>query len=91
LRPTRVTVLHGDANQIVPAHAPFDLLFFDGGWQEPSCLPDVLKPGAPERLTFRRHDPKRTLFFDDERLVSAEIVLPDLKNAVLVGTRRAAR
>lgn len=96
----RVTVVHGDANQVVPAHAPFDLLFADGGWRDPAALPDLLKPGGrlivddvtpiralPSDSPFRRHDPKRALFFEDERLVSAEIVLPDLTNAILVGTR----
>jgi predicted O-methyltransferase YrrM len=28
---SRVTVVHGDGRAIIPAHAPFDLLFVDGG------------------------------------------------------------
>jgi predicted O-methyltransferase YrrM len=100
----RVEVLHGDANQVIPAHAPFDLLFADGGWREPGALPDLLEPGGrlivddvtpvaalPADSPYRRHDPKRELFFNDDRLVSAEIVLPDLRSSVLVGTRRTAR
>lgn len=103
-RDPRVTVIHGDANQVIPAHAPFDLLFADGGWREPQRLPDLLEPGGrlivddvtpiealPEDSPFRRHDPKRDLFFNDHRLVSAEIVLPDLRNSILVGTRTTAR
>jgi hypothetical protein len=31
---------------------------------------------------------KRQLFFGDPRLISAEVVLPDLRNSLLVGTRR---
>lgn len=86
---SRVTVIHGDANQAIPAHAPYDLLFSDGGWREPGRLPDLLRPGGrlvvddvtpqaalPEDSPFRVHDPKRDLFVHDRRLVSAEIVLP---------------
>jgi hypothetical protein len=32
-------------------------------------------------------DPKREFFFGDPRLVSTEVVLPDLRNTLLVGTR----
>jgi predicted O-methyltransferase YrrM len=33
-------------------------------------------------------DVKRRLFFGDPRLISVEVVLPDLRNSLLVGTRR---
>ena len=44
----------------------------------------VLVPGCglPES------DVKRQFFFGDPRLISAEVVLPDLRNSLLVGTRR---
>jgi len=49
------------------------------------CEPeDALPPDSP----FRAGDPKRE-FFASPRLASAEVVLPDLRNALLVGTRTA--
>lgn len=95
----RVRVLHGDANRLALEYGPYDLLFADGGWRDRSALVDLLRPGGrvvmddvtpiaalPPDSEFREHDPKRE-FFADERLVSAEIVLPDLRNSMLVGTR----
>lgn len=95
-----VRVLHGDANEIIPAYAPFDLLFADGGWRDRGGLVDLMRIGGhvvfddvtplaalPEDSPFRTHDPKREFFFANPRLVSAEIVLPDLTSSVLIGTR----
>ena len=99
----RVTVLSGDARALLGPHAPFDLLFADGGWRDPDGLgtlvalirvggwvvmDDVtplrlLPPGSP----LRSGDVKREFFFGDPRLCSAEVVLPDLANSLLVGTR----
>jgi predicted O-methyltransferase YrrM len=101
----RVTVLTGDAWGVLPAHSPFDLLFADGPWQNPAgpaSLVDLVKVGGQIVMddviplaalaagqTLRPHEVKRALFFGDPRLVSTEVVLPDLRNALLVGTRRA--
>jgi hypothetical protein len=41
----------------------------------------------PADSPFRRDDSKRRFFFGDPRLVSVEVVLPDLENSLLVGTR----
>lgn len=41
-----------------------------------------------EDSPYRGGDPKRELFFGRPDLVSAEVVLPDLENSLLVGTRR---
>lgn len=95
-----VRVLGGDANRVLPAYAPFDLLFVDGGWRDLPALVDLLRVGGrvvlddvtplaalPADSPFRVHDPKREFFFANPMLVSAEIVLPDLANSVLVGTR----
>ena len=99
----RVTVLAGDARAVLPPHGPFDLLFADGGWRDPSGLASLvdlvrvggrvvmddvtplaaLPPGAPPRAG----DVKRDLFFGDPRLCSVEVVLPDLENSLLAGTR----
>jgi predicted O-methyltransferase YrrM len=101
----RITVLAGDARELIPPHAPFDLLFADGGWRDPAglaSLVDLVHIGGalvmddvtplellPEGSPLRASDVKRELFFGDPRLVSAEVVLPDLRNALLVGTRIA--
>ena len=42
---------------------------------------------TPGRPSLRATDAKRQLFSADPRLVSAEVVLPDLQNSLLVGTR----
>ncbi len=100
----RVQVLTGDAREVLASRGPFDLLFADGGWRDPAGLATlvdlvcvggrivmddvtpslVLPPGSglPEP------DVKRQFFFGDPRLISAEVVLPDLRNSLLVGTRR---
>lgn len=43
----------------------------------------LLPPDSP----YRTDDPKRRFFFTDPRLVSTEVVLPDLQNSLPVGTR----
>lgn len=99
---SRVRVVHGDAQLVMPGHAPFDLLFCDGGWADADSLVDLLRPGGrvvfddvtpfaalPADSPFRTNDPKRDFFFGNPRLVSVEVVLPDLANSVLVGTRVA--
>ena len=101
----RVEVLAGDAADLLPARAPFDLVFADGSWHDPAGLAsltgllgigghivmDDVTPRSllPAESPLRRHDAKREFFFGDGRLISAEVVLPDLCNSLLVGTRRA--
>jgi predicted O-methyltransferase YrrM len=98
----RVTVLTGDARSLIAGHAPFDLLFADGGTGDRGRLVDLLRPGGrlvmddvtprlalPPDSPYRVSDPKREFFRTDPRLVSVEVVLPDLANSVLVGTRKA--
>lgn len=94
----RVTVITGDSFPVISRHGPYDLLFSDGG-ASPAGLVDLLAPGGrvvmddltptallPPGSPFRAEDPKRE-FFASPRLVTAEVVLPDLRNALLVGTR----
>jgi predicted O-methyltransferase YrrM len=98
----RVQVLTGDAREVLVPRAPFDLLFADGGWRDPDGLatlvglvrvggrvddvtPALARPPGPASP---EPDVKRQLFFGDPRLISAEVVLPDLRNSLLVGTRR---
>jgi predicted O-methyltransferase YrrM len=96
----RVRVLTGDALALIPGHGPFVLLFADGGARDYAGLVDLLAIGGrivvddvtPEKALppdspFRGHDPKRDFFFGDPRLVSVEVVLPNLRNSLLVGTR----
>jgi predicted O-methyltransferase YrrM len=99
----RVTVLAGDARQMLGPHGPFDLLFADGGWRDPgglATLVDLVRVGGrlvmddvtplavlPPQSPYREGDVKRQLFCGDPRLRSAEVVLPDLENSLLVGTR----
>jgi predicted O-methyltransferase YrrM len=95
----RVTVVTGDSYPAISLGGPYDLLFSDGGNGE-ADLVDLLTLGGrvvkddvtplellPDDSPFRRDDPKRAFFFGNPRLVSTEVVLPDLRNALLVGTR----
>jgi predicted O-methyltransferase YrrM len=94
----RVRVVTGDAIPALAAAAPFDLLFTDGGGGGTDPV-ELLRIGGrivkddvtplkllPPDSPFRTGDPKRR-FFDDPRLVSTEVVLPDLEHSLLVGTR----
>lgn len=99
----RIRVLKGDARELLPPCGPFDLLFADGGWRDPaglSGLVDLLRIGGqivmddvtplqamPAGSPPSEHDVKRAFFFGDPRLFSTEVVLPDLRNSLLVGTR----
>jgi predicted O-methyltransferase YrrM len=89
----RVEVISGDARAVMSGRGPYDLLFSDGGGGQDPALIDWLRIGGRivmDDVTPGRPvagDPKRKFFFGDSRLVSAEVVLPDLRNALLVGTR----
>lgn len=84
----------------IAGRGPFDLLFADGGGIPYADLVDLLAPGGrlvmddvtpeqalPPDSPHRGRDPKRQFFFGDNRLVSVEVVLPDLRNSLLVGTK----
>jgi predicted O-methyltransferase YrrM len=96
----RVEVVHGDANDVIPARAPFDLLFLDGGLPLSESVVDLVPVGGQlvvddvtptlrldHASPHQSNDAKRDLFFGSSRLQSVEIVLPDLENAAFVGTR----
>lgn len=103
----RITVLHGDAGEVLPPHGPFDLLFVDGGRYGTdtdafAALVDLVRVGGriamddvtpvialPEGSPYRDYDPKREAILGSRRLRGAELVLPDLRNSLLVGTRIA--
>jgi predicted O-methyltransferase YrrM len=102
----RVRVLAGDANDVLPPYGPFDLIFADSGIRDAAAfgsLTGLLKPGGrivmddltpvhalPASSPLLASDAKRNLFADEERLTWTEVVLRDLANSLLVGTRRVA-
>lgn len=99
----RVTVLTGDAAGLIAAHGPFDLIFADSGVRDVAAfggLVRLLRPGGrivmddvtpvaalPAGSPLREHDVKRELFAGQPGLTWTEVVLPDLANSLLVGTR----
>jgi len=99
----RVTVLAGDAASLIAARGPFDLIFADAGVRDAEsfgALVGLLKPGGrivmddvtpvaalPAGSPFRERDVKRELFAGEPGLTWTEVVLPDLANSLLVGTR----
>jgi len=100
----RVRVLSGDASAVLPPNAPFDLIFADCGVRDGgsfAALCAMLRPGGrivmddltPVRALapdspLHASDLKRELFARQESLTWTEVVLPDLANSLLVGTRR---
>jgi predicted O-methyltransferase YrrM len=96
----RVEVVTGDSAAVLSGRGPFDLLFCDGGGGDYADLLGLVRVGgrmvmddvtpdkvqSPDSL-LRGNDAKRRFFFGDPRLVSVEVVLPDLENSLLVGTR----
>ena len=99
----RVEVITGDALRIMPGRGPFDLLFADSGVRDRAgfaTLVGSLRVGGrivmddvtPEQVLspdspLRADDIKREFFSGEPRLVWTEVVLPDLHNSLLVGTR----
>ncbi|HTZ94514.1 MAG TPA: class I SAM-dependent methyltransferase [Streptosporangiaceae bacterium] len=101
---SRVAVLTGDWTGLLPPLGPFDLIFSDSGVRDAatfSGLVGLLKPGGrivmddvtpvlalPADSPFRAADLKREFFAGESRLAWTEVVLPDLANSLLVGTRK---
>ncbi len=99
----RVRVVTGDWASVLPPLAPYDLIFADSGVRDAGTfggLVGMLRPGGrivmddltPVQLLaadspLRQSDLKRELFAGESRLTCAEVVLPDLANSLLVGTR----
>jgi predicted O-methyltransferase YrrM len=99
----RVEVITGDAFRVLVGEGPFDLLFADCGVRDQAdfgSLVSLLRIGGrivtddvtpvqllPPDSPLLASDPKRPLFQSETRLISTEVVLPDLRNSLLVGTR----
>jgi predicted O-methyltransferase YrrM len=100
---SRAEVITGDAFGVIPGRGPFDLLFADSGVRDPAdfaALVSLLRIGGrivmddvtpehalPADSPFRADDVKRRFFTAEPRLTWTEVVLPDLRNSLLVGTR----
>ena len=100
---SRVEVITGDAFRLIPSRGPFDLLFADSGVRDPAdfgVLVSLLRIGGrivmddvtPEHVLppdspLRADDIKRSFFTSEPGLTWTEVVLPDLRNSLLVGTR----
>lgn len=98
-----VQVVTGDALSVLSGEGPFDLLFADcgvPGEADFASLVSLLRIGGrivmddltpeqylPAGSPWRSRDLKRHFFRADPRLISAEVVLPDLHNSLLAGTR----
>ena len=95
LRDLENVELHvGDWRDVLPAHAPFDFLFFDAGKIDES--PEVIELLAPGGLLVKddltpgraiEGDPVRELLFTHPNLVAAEI-LTTPQTAAIVAARR---
>jgi predicted O-methyltransferase YrrM len=99
----RVEVIAGDAVRVMSSRGPFDLLFADSGVRDGAVfalLVGLLRIGGrivmddvtPQRALpadspLRASDVKRQFFTGEPRLVTTEVVLPDLQNSLLVGAR----
>jgi predicted O-methyltransferase YrrM len=90
-----VELLVGDWRDLLPPHAPFELLFFDAGALDaaPEAI-DLLARGGvlvKDDLTPGRAidgDPVRELLFHDPRLVAVEILTTPTTAAVVAARRR---
>jgi predicted O-methyltransferase YrrM len=98
-----VRVIAGDAFGALSGEGPFDLLFADCGVRDEAdfgSLVGLLRIGGrivmddvtpaqvlPPDSPLNSSDPKRQFFHGEARLISTEVVLPDLRNSLLVGTR----
>jgi predicted O-methyltransferase YrrM len=90
-------VLHGDWHELMPAYAPFDLLFYDGGGkQRPELDGDevigLLAPGGTvvlDDLTPGRPgaDPVRAFWLEHPRLAAIEL-LTTPKTALILAVSR---
>jgi predicted O-methyltransferase YrrM len=84
-------VLHGDWRELLPAEAPFDLLFADGGRAKArEEVVGLLAPGGMlvlDDLTpgYADPDPVRELWLGHPRLVATELQVSS-REAVIVGT-----
>jgi predicted O-methyltransferase YrrM len=89
--------LHGgrDWREVLPAHAPFDLIFVDGGRakDDPDAVLALAAPGATLVLDefsadWQRPDPRRDVWLAHPRLVAVEIGTGPTARVVVAVVRR---
>jgi predicted O-methyltransferase YrrM len=101
---SRVRVLTGDWAELLPPLGPYDLIFCDSGVRDAATfggLVGLLEAGGrivmddvtpvlalPADSACGQADLKREFFAGESRLAWTEVVLPDLANSLLVGTRK---
>ena len=87
-----VHVLGGSWRETLPAHAPFDLVFYDGGRkqfpeEEGEAVVELLAPGGTIVLDdFREQrpeDPLKAFWLGHPRLVGAELALSGRESALV--------
>jgi predicted O-methyltransferase YrrM len=90
-----VHVLVGDWRETLPPHAPFDLLFVDGGdaKDDPDPVLGLAAPGATivmDGFSSRlgRPDPRREVWFGHPRVVAVEVGTGDGSRAIVAVVRR---
>jgi predicted O-methyltransferase YrrM len=89
-----VELLVGDWRELLPAHAPYELVFFDAGRADESqAAIDLLVPGGlfvKDDLTPNRvgKDPVRAFLLDHPQLLAVEI-LTSATHAAIVASKRA--
>jgi predicted O-methyltransferase YrrM len=90
-----VDVLHGDWREVLPAHAPFDLLFVDGGRakDDPDAVIALAAPGATIVMDdfsgdWERPDLRRERWLAHPRLAAVEIGTGDIARVIVAVVRR---
>jgi predicted O-methyltransferase YrrM len=90
-----VDVLHGDWREVLPAHAPFDLIFVDGGRakEDPDAVLALAAPGATIAMDdfsagWERPDPRRGGWLAHPRLAAVEIGTGDTARVIVGVVRR---
>lgn len=87
-----VHVLAGPWREALPAQAPFDLLFYDGGRkqfpeEEGEAVVELLSPGGTVVLDDfrerRRDDPVKAFWLGHPRLAGIELALSEKESAVV--------
>jgi len=90
-----IDVLHGDWRDVLPAHAPFDLIFVDGGRakDDPDAVLALAAPGATLVLDdfsadWQLPDPRRDVWLAHPRLVAVEIGTGQTARVLVAVVRR---
>lgn len=90
-----VEILHGDWREVLPPHAPFDLILVDGGRakDDPDAVLALAAPGATIVLDdFSSHpewpDPRREAWLGHPRLAAVELGTGQAARVIVAVVRR---